>query len=241
MLVGDIGKQLEHDQFSGIVGLAPQNDPNNRLTSFVEQLTVHKDFKPVFSFYLPKGQNGKLMLGGYDVGMFGRQGLSEQDINWSSVADDEKTWSVSFNGLRFKEGHQINTKSEKVMLDTGVSYSLVPQADLESISKSLMGYNVKCEPPSLQETLRLYQCSCDNIESLAPLQLFIGKNFFELPVSHYIQKIPDAEERNCKLLLHPYDTSFGSDNKWVLGVQFLQQFYSIFDFENHRIGLVASR
>ena len=31
MLVGDEGKNLEADKFSGIVGLAPQNDPNNKI------------------------------------------------------------------------------------------------------------------------------------------------------------------------------------------------------------------
>lgn len=31
MLIGDIGKQMEQDKFSGIIGLAPQNDPNNHL------------------------------------------------------------------------------------------------------------------------------------------------------------------------------------------------------------------
>ena len=36
MLVGDIGSKLEADQFTGIIGLAPQNDPNNHLHSFVE-------------------------------------------------------------------------------------------------------------------------------------------------------------------------------------------------------------
>ena len=28
-LAADIGKQLEADKFTGIIGLAPQNDPNN--------------------------------------------------------------------------------------------------------------------------------------------------------------------------------------------------------------------
>jgi len=36
MLVGDQGKGLEADKFSGIVGLAPQNDPNNKVLSFIE-------------------------------------------------------------------------------------------------------------------------------------------------------------------------------------------------------------
>ena len=70
LLVGDQGKQLEADAFSGIVGLAPQNDPNNRLASFIEQMAPEKGMRPLFSFYLPVERNGKLMLGGYDVNKF---------------------------------------------------------------------------------------------------------------------------------------------------------------------------
>ena len=39
MLVGDQGKALDDDKFSGIVGLAPQNDPNNKVSSFIEQIS----------------------------------------------------------------------------------------------------------------------------------------------------------------------------------------------------------
>jgi len=58
LLVGDQGKKLDNDKFSGIIGLAPQNDPNNKLRSFIEQVTGNNQLNPLFSFYLPKGQNG---------------------------------------------------------------------------------------------------------------------------------------------------------------------------------------
>lgn len=70
------------------------------------------------------------MLGGYDVSQFAQAGKTDSDITWSSVSNDEKTWSASFNGLQIKGGPRISTKSEKIMLDTGLSYALVPTADL---------------------------------------------------------------------------------------------------------------
>lgn len=158
MLVGDQGKQLEADKFSGIIGLAPQNDPNNKLSSFIEQVALGRGLKPVFSFYLPKDKPGKLMLGGYDVSQFSK-GKTEKDITWSSVSSDEKTWSAAFNGLRFKGGPHISTKSEKIMLDTGLSYALVPTADVESVAKALMGYGLDCHPPGFTGRLDLYQCT----------------------------------------------------------------------------------
>jgi len=57
----------------------------------------------VFSFYLPKNENGKLLIGGYDL-KFAKKGSTDGDITWSSVSGDEKTWSANFNGLKFKDG-----------------------------------------------------------------------------------------------------------------------------------------
>jgi len=71
----------------------------------------------------------------------------------------------------------------------------------------------------------------------------IGGQYFDMPVKSYLEKgkaSGEDDDSKCKLLLHPYDSSYGSDSKWVLGAQFLQNYYSIYDFENHRIGLIES-
>lgn len=60
---------------------------------------------------------------------------------------DEKTWSVEYNGVQFKDGKGIESKSERIMLDTGLSYALVPAADVTSVAKGLMGYSLNCEAP----------------------------------------------------------------------------------------------
>jgi hypothetical protein len=170
------------------VGLAPQNDPNNKLSSFIEQVSGGDKLRPVFSFYLPENQNGKLMLGGYDLSKFAAAGSSEKDIVWSQVAVDEKTWSATLNSVQLG-GKHIASKSEKIMLDTGLSYNLVPKDDVESVAKALMGYGIECKPPSFTGKLELYKCKCfsDNLKSLQPIQLFIGGQFFDLPVQSYIQ------------------------------------------------------
>jgi len=82
----------------------------------------------VFSFYLPKDRDGVLLLGGYDLQKYAKG--NENDIIWSDVPADEKTWSSVYNGVRFKDGQGIDSKSERIMMDTGLSYALVPKTDL---------------------------------------------------------------------------------------------------------------
>ena len=48
------------------------------------------------------------------------------------------------------------------------------------------------------------------------------------------------ENQKCKILMHPYDISMTATYKWVIGLQFLQNFYSIFDIENKRVGLIEA-
>lgn len=154
---------------------------------------------------------------------------------------DENTWSVEYNGVKFKDGPSIESKSERIMLDTGLSYALVPTADVAAVAKGLMGYSLKCEAPSFTGQLGLYRCSAcsnGNYNSLAPIQLLINNKFYEMPVESYIKRL---DEDNCELLLHPYETSYGSDSKWVMGVSFLQNYYSIYDYKQKKIGLVLAK
>ena len=154
---------------------------------------------------------------------------------------DEKTWSVQYNGVRFKDGQGIDSKSERIMMDTGLSYALVPKEDLKAVAKGLMGYSLNCNEPDFTGKLGLYRCtSCSNgnYKSLAPIQLLIDNKFYEMPVESYLKRIDDD---TCELLLHPYETSYGSDSKWVMGISFLQHYYSIFDFKNKRIGLIPAK
>jgi len=57
-------------------------------------------------------------------------------------------------------------------------------------------------------------------------------------VASYLKK-KTGEQDKCILLMHPHDVSLSVDYKWVMGDQFLQNFYSIFDYKKKRIALVA--
>ena len=48
---------------------------------------------------------------------------------------------------------------------------------------------------------------------------------------------------NCQLLLNPNDMQIGArygENYWIMGDQFMQRYYSIFDSTYGRVGLIES-
>ena len=55
--------------------------------------------------------------------------------------------------------------------------------------------------------------------------------------------IKDKGEGKCQLLLNPNDMQIGArygEDYWVMGDQFMQAYYTIFDNKNWRVGLVES-
>jgi len=63
----------------------------------------------------------------------------------------------------------------------------------------------------------------------------VGDKDIDLPVRSYLKRRDDGK---CVLLMHPNDVSLGVESKWVMGDLFMQNFYSIFDYKNKRIGLI---
>ena len=90
--------------------------------------------------------------------------------------------------------------------------------------------------------LDMFICNCTKTQydKLAPLELNISGKFLPLPVDAWMSFDPSKENYKCKILMHPYDISMTATYKWVVGIQFLQNFYSIFDPKERRIGLVEA-
>ena len=142
----DGGNELQKDQFSGIIGLAPAStEEKSIIPSFVSQ------DNEVFAFYFSKGSGsiGNLKFGGYDLGKYAKAGTTDADIIWTNLAQEAEGWTIPMGGIRFQNGSKIEIKSEQLTLDTGLSYALVPPRDIDAIAaqvKDLNGILCKKDP-----------------------------------------------------------------------------------------------
>ena len=69
--------------------------------------------------------------------------------------------------------------------------------------------------------------------------------YMQMPKEAYMMYRANATDEMCFLLLSPWEfAGLGAKNKdeeyWVLGAQFLQNYYSIYNFAEGKIGLVES-
>jgi hypothetical protein len=124
-------------------------------------------------------------------------------------------------------------------LDTGLSYSMVPQEDINFIEQALEKQGIVCKEEH-HGGLDLYDCSCsdEQYNGLKPFVTQIGDKDVEIPVSSFLKK---KNENTCTLLMYPNDVSMSVAYQWVMGDLFLQNFYTIFDMKGKRIGLVEPK
>lgn len=75
-------------------------------------------------------------MGGYDLEQYAQLNSTDNDIQWIELAED--AWSLPLNGMKFKDSsEEIPLKSVLMQLDTGLSYSMVPQEDINNIENAL--------------------------------------------------------------------------------------------------------
>ena len=142
-------------------------------------------------------------------------------------------------------------KGKYAIIDTGVSYALIPSRDFETITEGLKTYGVSCKPPSGegQAMVAVSDCQCANFDALPSISIGLAasdatRSFvkqFDLPKESYMQH----DGNKCqKLRLTPTTEKFGVNSAtqyWILGDIFLQNYYSIYDYPNKRIGLIESK
>ena len=125
---------------------------------------------------------------------------------------------------------------------------MVPKEDFKKILLSMLP-EWQCFPSS-----PLWSCSYNKAAKsspIAPLTFTVtdveGKNrTLELPESAFIKKSENMSNDNAAwLLLQPWDSAgLGldkSEDAWVLGDLFLQNYYSVYDYDKKKIGLVESK
>jgi hypothetical protein len=250
---------VSQDRFAGIIGLAPRSS-ESQLGAFIDQVkqinfsSKQDALSPLFSFYLSRNpsEDGRITFGGYDIANFAQPGKKEADIFWGKAVPYERYWTLPMNKLTIagKKGETDIPQNQPryAIMDTGVSYAIIPSNDFDKVKNSLADYGVKCSEPKDSSLVSTQKCQCSDYSSLPDIQMTLmdkdtnNMKAFSLPKESYMEK---AGGNGCNTLRLTSSTEhFGrgeSANYWVLGAIFLQNYYSIYDFPNNLIGLIEAK
>ena len=257
-------KDVENIQASGLVGLSPapssvgdlKNPMTRGVAGFLAQLKDSKDynyeFEEMFSIYLTNDQKspGKITFGGYDTARFAKQGLTDKDVFWTDQSRNEQYWASNNKKVSIGDGKKevvLTQRNQQVIFDNGMTFGSAPEQTFVKLAETLLrDYGVTCmkdEP--------LYDCRCTP-EQMAKLpsikfEIFAASGAskqIELPPSGYMMAAPE-NPGHAFLLLTPTAKFEGvgkaeGEEYWILGAQFLQNYYTIYDFAKKKIGLVES-
>lgn len=138
------------------------------------------------------------------------------------------------------QSKSLNRFSTSVILDSGSNMIYVPKNAFEPIADAIInaiGTNAYCDYSNGYCEL-MSQCS-NYYQKLEYVQIkFTSQQWiFMIPPEYYLQDFNTIFGPRCLVRIY----SGGNINFFILGLPFLQTFYSIYDFENRRLGIALHR
>ena len=107
-----------------------------------------EEIKPIFGLFLSNdpSKKGRITFGGDEVEKYSKAGSTDKDLFWADMAH-KKTyfWTLNMGDTQFADGNKLAVESKHVILDSGLSYSLIPSEDFKILTQTLeKSYGVKC-------------------------------------------------------------------------------------------------
>jgi len=189
-----------------------------------------------------------LTFGGYNVEKFAKEGLKESDVKWFEIdKQNMQYWSIPMGGDQISLGSGPNStakiSSSNVILDSGLSYALIPSHDIKVMMQLLNDkYGLSCARDQFDVeqnggNLAFPTCSgCNktNYDKVEDFKFKLGGQDFVMPKSSFLHmrdhnKFSDEESEMCNLVLAQSDmdtsgsasgASFfgeGGSQNWLLG------------------------
>ncbi|KAF9287116.1 hypothetical protein BGZ68_002219 [Mortierella alpina] len=202
--------------FDGVFGLAYREmSSSGEQPPFLSMMDQRAVKNGMFGFFMGHG-SGELAFGGYDGSR-----IVDNDILWSKVIK-KGYWEIMMDSVKCEKGEFLKAPVHAIV-DTGTTQIIVPVA----LARHL---HAKFLPGARHIHDGIYSLPC-NVQGMPMLKFEIGGRIFELPPHLYtLQEIAPGR---C---MSGFAGEEVEGTSWILGDVFLRSVYSIFDFDNDRVG-----
>lgn len=215
-----LGMAYKIGKFDGILGLAFDSiSVDHTTTPFKNLIDQGKVEKGQFAFYLGDQEEGELTLGGYD------ESKMEGEITWTKLSS-ATYWEVSMDGVD-AGGDSLDSNTHAIV-DSGTSLLTGPKKIVGQMANSIGAKkNIAGE----------YTVDCDKASSLPDLTFTISGNKYSLSGKEYIIQSGNT----CLLAIMGMDIPKPAGPLWILGDVFMRKYYTVFDYENQKVGFALAK
>lgn len=231
---------FSNSPYDGLVGLAwPALSSEFNVPSLVPAMYSAGEIpNNLFSMYFaPNGTGGELNLGEID------ESLYSGNLTWLPLVQ-KSWWTVNLNSVIVGYNASVANGSGKqtTIIDSGTSLIIGPNSDIIDLMDQIQSSSGV--PVRFHRSSQLYSVPCSQIEKLPSVSFVLsgsdGKSSaFLIPPNMYILQSLSSDPSVCPLTFQGAGDMSGM-SQWILGDPFLRVFYSVYDYENGRVGLASS-
>ncbi|KAI9748518.1 MAG: hypothetical protein M4579_007202 [Chaenotheca gracillima] len=203
----------------GILGLGRAGSNELEIPAFMDVLADQKKLTAnLFGVNLQRHSDGEtdgeLNFGSYDKSKF------KGDISWIPSSSKVGLWEIPVDDAGV-DGNPLGFKGKSAIIDTGTSFILLPGPDAQKLHAKI---------PNAALKGNTYQLPCS---SMVDLQFTFGGVDYTVPAKDYVGSKTGSGD-TCLSNIIPQ--AYSGANDWLLGDTFLKNVYTVFDFDQDRIG-----
>lgn len=214
-----VSNEFSFYPMDGILGLGRSASSNVEAPTFMEAIDSRNVLsKNLLGIHLQRNidgsTDGELNFGSPNTNRY------TGDVSYTSTVKSSDLWEISIDDAAVN-GVKCSFSGKTAIIDTGTSFLLLPPGDAQRIHKLI---------PSSQQEGEIFNVPCS---ASVPVQIIISKITYNIPPKDYLGK-PVPGGTLCESKIIGKDT-FGPD-RWLVGDVFLKNVYTIFDFDEDKIG-----
>lgn len=203
--------------FDGILGLAVAA---NDYPTFLVALKSAKLLKSnIFAMNLNRGADGTLdgemTFGDVDKSKF------TGDIGYTGLSKDDGTWTIKCDGISLGN-KDSGIPARNASVDTGTSYMFMSKDDAKTFHSAIQGAKLSSDGV-------YWQIPCNG---QSDVQLSFNGKTYTVPTKDWVGN-PTSDSTLCISNIYPGSPVDG----FLLGDTFLKNVYSVFDYDQKRIGM----
>ncbi|KAI9850087.1 MAG: hypothetical protein M1838_006099 [Thelocarpon superellum] len=205
----------------GIFGLARPDPAEANLPTIMTVIAGQNKLKAnVIGVNLERASDGatdgEINFGAWDQSKF------TGPLTWTNTVATNGLWEIAADDAGVG-GQAAKFKGKSAIIDTGTSYVLMPPDDAKQLHSQF---------PKYQQDNETFEVPCSSTQ---PIQFTFSGTTFNVSPKDYLG--PATSGGFCYTYIVGHQP-FGPD-QWLLGDTFLKNVYTVFDFDQNRIGFGA--